>query len=136
MKKKIIKAIEITVLIILAIIGALLEASRTFILENNQNGNIKYDFLDYNNDGVSEFLLITGNGIVKKLPQDIYENVEIIFICQGIAAVDPQAFANVQSLKFLIMPYAIYPDDIDLPMLTDLFFIEDDEYIEFVDIYI
>ena len=135
MKKKINKAIEKIFIIIALIIWALLEMSHTYIFENNQI-NVKYDFLDFNNDGISEFLIISGSGTVTAKPPCIYKDVEIIFICQGITGVSPQAFADLQSLKFLIMPNEAYSQELELPMQTDLFFIDDGEYKEFVNQYI
>lgn len=136
MKRKILKTIEIIFLIILLIIGAFLEASRTFIMENSQNGNVKYDFIDFNNDGVSEFLIISGNGTVKIPQPNICKNVEIIYICRGIYEVEPRAFAEIPLLKFLIIPYEAYSLNLELPKQTDLLFIDDNEYKEFVNLYI
>lgn len=135
MKNKVIKAAEKLFIIIALIIWALLEASHTYIFENNQI-NVKYDFLDFNNDGISEFLIISGSGTVTAKPPCIYKDVEIIFICQGITGVAPQAFADLQSLRFLIMPNEAYSQNIELPVQTDLFFIDDGEYKEFVNQYI
>lgn len=136
MKIKIMKAVEIMVITIIIIIGSLLELSRAYIMEHNQNEKVKYDAVDFNNDGVSEFLIISGNGIVKKIPHDIYENTEIIFICQGISFVEPDAIYESNMLKVLIMPYEAYSDDLYLPRQTDLLFIEDNEYLEFVGMFI
>ncbi|MDE6745874.1 MAG: hypothetical protein K2J72_04445 [Oscillospiraceae bacterium] len=133
---KIIKVAEILFIIITLIIGSLSEALYTFIFEKNQNANVKYDLIDFNNDGISEFLIISGNGTVTEKPTCSYNNVEIIYVCRGIATVEPKAFANLQSLKFLIIPNEVYFEDIELPILTDLFFIEDNEYKEFVNQYI
>lgn len=133
---KIIKATEIFFIIIALIFWTLLEMSHTFMFENNQNINVKYNLIDFNNDGVSEFLIISGNGTVTAKPHYIYKDVEIIFVCQGITEVAPQAFADLQSLKFLIMPNEAYSQDMNLPVQTDLFFIDDEEYKEFVNQYI
>lgn len=133
---KIIKAAEIFFIIIALTFGTLSEASCKFTLKNSQNEKVKYNFLDFNNDGVSEFLIISGNGTVTAKPHYSYNDVEIIYVCQGITKVAPQAFADLQSLKFLIMPNEAYSQDMNLPMQTDLFFIDDGEYKEFVNQYI
>lgn len=104
--------------------------------EYSQNTDVKYNFIDFNGDGVSEFLIISGSGTVTAKAACSYNDVEIIFVCQGIAAVEPKAFADFRSLKFLIMPNAAYSQELNLPMQTDLFFIDDGEYKEFVNQYI
>ncbi|MDE5993175.1 MAG: hypothetical protein K2G87_09015 [Oscillospiraceae bacterium] len=129
---KIIKTIEMLGMIILILIGTPL----AFMSEHSQNGNVKYNLIDFNNDGISEFLIISGNGTVTAKPHYSYNDVEIIYVCQGITAVAPQAFADLQSLKFLIMPSTAYSQELNLPMQTDLFFIDDEEYKEFVNQYI
>lgn len=129
---KIIKTIKTLGMIILMLIVTPL----AFMSEHSQNANVKYNLLDFNNDGISEFLIISGNGAVTAKPTCSCNDVEIIYVCRGITAVAPQAFADFRSLKFLIMPSAAYSQELNLPMQTDLFFIDDGEYKEFVNQYI
>lgn len=94
--------------------------------------NIRYSKYNINDDR-GDLLVISGNGIVLKEIVDSFEDIEAIYVSESISGVEPNAFCDVKELKILVMPYAIYTKDIDLPMLTDLFFIEDNEYIEFLE---
>lgn len=97
--------------------------------------NINYSKYNINNDR-GGLLVISGNGIVSKEVIDMFEDVEAIYVCESISGVEPNAFSNVEELKTLVMACAIYPDDIHLPRRTDLLFIEDNEYMDFLEPYI
>lgn len=97
--------------------------------------NINYRKYNINHDNVHGLLVISGNGTVSKEIIDEFENVEVIFVCKSISGVEPNAFRDVERLKILVMPYAAYSDNMTLPIQTDLFYIDDGEYREFIDPY-
>lgn len=93
--------------------------------------SISYTKYNTNNDIKGDFLVITGNGKVLKELIDRFEDVEVIYVCESISAVEPDAFRDVENLKLLIMAYEVYTDDMELPMQTDLMFIEDNKYMNY-----
>lgn len=97
---------------------------------------IHYTKYNTNDETEGDFLVISGNGKVSKEVIDGFEDVAVIFVCESILGVEPNAFCDVEDLKLLIMVYAIYPDDMELPMQTDLLFIEDNEYMSYLNLYI
>ncbi|MDE6709065.1 MAG: hypothetical protein K2J76_01090, partial [Oscillospiraceae bacterium] len=94
--------------------------------------NINYTRYSLTKDGTNDLLMITGTGIVSKEIIDMFEGVETIYVCESISGIEPNAFRDVEGLRTLLIPYAMYFDDMDIPMMTDLFFIEDNEYMKCV----
>lgn len=94
--------------------------------------NINYSKYNINKDMGQGLLIISGNGIVSKEIIDMFEDVEVIYICESISGVEPNAFRDAEKLRTLVMSLEIYSYDMDLPRLTDLFFIEDNDYKEYL----
>nr|MDE6764118.1 hypothetical protein [Oscillospiraceae bacterium] len=103
------------------------------IKDNAQN--IHYKRYDLNNDGKSSLLIISGNGTVQKEAVDTFEDVQAIYVCKSISDIEPHSFRDIEGLKILVISADIDSPENDLPMQTDMFFIEDC-FVAFTDIYI
>ncbi|MDE7280086.1 MAG: hypothetical protein K2N26_10235, partial [Oscillospiraceae bacterium] len=103
------------------------------IKDNAQN--IHYKRYDLNNDGKSSLLIISGNGTVQKEAVDTFEDVQAIYVCKSISDIEPHSFRDIEGLKILVISADIDSPENDLPMQTDMFFIEDC-FAAFTDIYI
>lgn len=86
---------------------------------------IHYEKYDLNNDGKSAMLIISGDGTVQKETVEAFENVRIIYVCKSISGIEPHSFRDIEGLKILVMSADINSPENDLPMQTDMFFIED-----------
>lgn len=144
MKKKITSVLEIGLACIVgffAFFGLIcfikMIAERSANSSKTEEISYTINYSKYNiNDDRGGLLVISGNGIVLKEVVDEFEDIEAIYVCESISGIEPNAFCDVEELELLIMPYAIYLKDMDIPRLTDLFFIEEDEYMEFIEPYI
>lgn len=86
---------------------------------------IHYQKYDLNNDGESSLLIISGNGIVQKEVVDAFEDIRIIYVCKSISGIEPHSFSDVEGLKIVVMPADIDSAENNLPIQTDIFYIED-----------
>lgn len=89
------------------------------------NGGMHYEKDDLNNDGKSSLLIISGSGTVRKKAVDSFGDVRIIYVCKSVSGIEPHSFRDVEGLKILVMSADINFPENDLPMETDMFFIED-----------
>ena len=96
--------------------------------------NISYSKYDIDDDRIKSLLVISGNGIVSKEVVDTFEDIDAIYVCKSISGIEPHSFRDVEELKALVMSADIDSADNDLPMITDLYYIEDCFY-EFLDRY-
>lgn len=87
--------------------------------------NIHYEKYDLNNDGKSDLLIISGSGTVRKEAADSFEDVQIIYVCKSVSGIEPHSFRDIEGLKILVMSADIDSPENDLPMQTDIFYIED-----------
>lgn len=122
MKEKIIK-ISWTILKIIIILFAAFGIC--CFVKMTGNGGIHYEKYDLNNDGKSALLIISGGGTVQKKSVDSFGEVQIIYVCKSVSGIEPHSFRDVEGLKILIMSADINSPENDLPMETDIFFIED-----------
>lgn len=122
MKEKIIK-ISWTILKIIIILFAAFGIC--CFVKMTGNGGIHYEKYDLNNDGKSSLLIISGGGTVRKESVDSFGEVQIIYVCKSVSGIEPNSFRDVEGLKILIMSADINSPENDLPMETDMFFIED-----------
>ena len=107
--------------------------------DSNKTEEISYNinYGKYNiNDDMGDLLVISGNGFVLKEIIDMFEDVEAIYISEGILGIEPNAFGDIDNLTTLVLPYEIYSNKMDIPMITDVLFIEDNEYMDFLEPYI
>lgn len=141
MKKKIMSVLEIGLACIvgffafygmLCFVKAIAERAADNSKTEEMPHSINYTKYSLTNDGKNDLLIITGNGIVSKEIIDMFEDVETICVCESISGIEPNAFRDVEGLRTLLMPCEMYFDDMDMPMMTDLFFIEDNEYMKCV----
>lgn len=143
MKKKITFILEMVLTLIVGFFAALgviyfIKMAAELSANSGKTKEISYtiNYSRYNiNDDMGGLLVISGNGIVLKEVIDAFEDVEAIYICEGIWGVDPNAFGDVEELKLLVMPYALYSNKMYIPKLTDIQFIENNEYEKFIDLY-
>lgn len=98
----------------------------------------KINYSKYNtiSEGGQGLLVISGNGIVSKEIVDMFEDVEAVYVCESISGIEPDTFRDHEELKLLVMSFEIYDRDIYMPMMTDLFFIEDDNFSDLIDFYV
>lgn len=87
--------------------------------------NIHYEKYDLNNDGKSNLLVISGIGTVQKEAVDAFEDVQTIYVCKSVSGIEPHSFRDVEGLKVLVMSADIDSPENDLPVQTDVFYIED-----------
>lgn len=93
------------------------------IKDNAQN--IHYEKYDLNNDGKSSLLIISGSGTVQKEAVDKFKDVQAIYVCKSVSGIEPHSFRDVEGLKMLVMSADIDSPENDLPVQTDIFYIED-----------
>lgn len=89
------------------------------------NGGMHYEKYDLNNDGKSSLLIISGSGTIRKKAVDSFGDMRIIYVCKSVSGIEPHSFRDVEGLKILVMSADINSPENDLPMQTDMFFIED-----------
>ncbi|MDE5860495.1 MAG: hypothetical protein K2H23_08980 [Oscillospiraceae bacterium] len=98
---------------------------------------LSINYSKYNiNDDRGGLLVISGSGFVLKEIVDSFEDIEAIYISEGILGIEPNAFGDIDNLTTLVLPYEIYSNKMDIPMQTDVLFIEDNEYMDFLEPYI
>lgn len=93
------------------------------IKDNAQN--IHYEKYDLNNDGKSNLLIISGSGTVQKEAVDAFEDVQAIYVCKSVSDIEPHSFRDIDGLKILVISAGIDFPENDLPVQTDMFYIED-----------
>lgn len=93
------------------------------IKDNAQN--IHYEKYDLNNDGKNSLLVISGSGTVQKEAVDAFKDVQAIYVCKSVSGIEPHSFRDVEGLKMLVMSADIDSPENDLPVQTDIFYIED-----------
>lgn len=93
------------------------------IKDNDQN--IHYEKYDLNNDGKNSLLVISGSGTVQKEAVDEFKDVQAIYVCKSVSGIEPHSFRDVEGLKILVMSADIDSPENDLPVQTDIFYIED-----------
>lgn len=93
------------------------------IKDNDQN--IHYEKYDLNNDGKNSLLVISGSGTVQKEAVDKFKDVQAIYVCKSVSGIEPHSFRDVEGLKILVMSADIDSPENDLPVQTDIFYIED-----------
>ena len=89
------------------------------------NSGIHYEKYDLNNDGKSSLLIISGGGTVQKESVDSFGEVQIIYVCKSVSGIEPHSFRDIEGLRILVVSADINSPENDLPMQTDMFFIED-----------
>lgn len=144
MKKKIMSVLEIGLACIvgffafygmLCFVKAIAERAADNSKTEEMPHSINYTKYSLTNDGKNDLLIITGNGIVSKEIIDMFEDIEAIYVCEGISGVEPDAFRDAEELKVLIMPDDLYSYGMELPGLTDLYYIEENGYREFLQLF-
>ena len=144
MKKKIMSILEISLACIvgffaffgiICFIKMIAEKSADSKKTEEISYNISYSKYNINDDR-GGLLVISGSGFVLKEIVDMFEDVEAIYISEGILGIEPNAFGDIDNLTTLVLPYEIYSNKMDIPMQTDVLFIEDNEYMDFLEPYI
>lgn len=144
MKKKIMSVLEIILVGAGAFFAGLglmffVDAMAIISEDSKKTEEISYNihYCKHNlKDDMGGLLIISGNGIVLKEVVDSFEDVAAIYVSESISGIEPNAFRDVEGLKTVVMPYAIEPKDMDVPRQTDVLYIEDNEYMDFLEPYI
>ncbi|MBD5141327.1 MAG: hypothetical protein HDT25_07940 [Ruminococcus sp.] len=143
MKKKIMSVLEIGLACIvgffaffgmICFVKIIAERSSDSNKSKEVSHNISYSKYNLNND-TGGLLIISGNGIVLKEVVDSFEDIEAIYVSESISGIEPNAFRDVEGLRTVVMPYAIEPPNMDVPRQTDVLYIEDNEYMDFLEPY-
>lgn len=125
MKEKIINVSGTILKIVIILFAALGICCFAKIITDNAKNNVHYEKYDLNGDGKSDLLIISGAGIVRKEAADKFKDVQAIYVCKSVSGIEPHSFRDVEGLKILVISADIDSPENDLPVQTDIFYIED-----------